>query len=176
MKRHIQVIFEALLTIFIIVDILVLALMVAGLTLGIMHRTIYNIGNYDLIIAILILIDFLTFRFRDKTKENDKKFIENNWIYIAAIIPIPFICFNIFHLFDYAYIIGLVVILRFYALYKVLRITGKEITQISFKNKIRLCYRCTFISTCNWFFPTFSWLNMVLILKFLIMKLQCGMQ
>jgi voltage-gated potassium channel len=136
MKRHIQVIFEALLTIFIIVDILVLALMVTGLTLGIMHSTVYNIGNYDLIIAILILIDFLAFRIRtDKTKDKSQ-FIKKNWVYIIAIIPITFICFNLFHLYGYVYIIGLLVILRFYALYKVLRITGKEIRKYPSKTKL----------------------------------------
>ncbi len=137
MKRHYQVIFEALLTIFIIVDILVLALMVAGLPLGIKHTTIYSMGNYDLVIAILILFDFLSFRIlTNRTNDNNSQFIKQNWVYIVAIIPIPFICFNIFHLFGYAYIIGLLVILRFYALYKVLRITGKEIRKYPSKTKL----------------------------------------
>ena len=137
MDRHYRVIFESLLTIFIIVDILVLALLVAGLPLGIKHITIYNIGNYDLIIAILILFDFLAFRIRtDKTKNNNGQFIKKNWTYIIAIIPVTFICFNIFHLFGYANIIGLLVILRFYALYKVLRMTGKEIRKYPSKTKL----------------------------------------
>jgi voltage-gated potassium channel len=136
MERHYKIIFEALLTIFIIVDILFLALMVVGLPLGIKHNTVYNIGNYDLIIAILILFDFLVFRIRtDKTKDNGQ-FIKKNWTYIIAIIPITFICFNILHLFDYAYIIGLLVILRFYALYKVLRMTGKELRKYPSKTKL----------------------------------------
>jgi voltage-gated potassium channel len=136
MKRHMQVIFEGLLTIFIIVDILFLALMVAGLPLGIKHSTIYDIGIYDLVIAVLILFDLLAFKIlTDKTKDNGQ-FIKKNWTYIIAIIPIPFICFNIFHLFGYAYIIGLLVILSFYALYKVLRMTGKEIRRYPSKTKL----------------------------------------
>ncbi len=138
MKRHTQVIYEALLTIFIIFDILLLSLMVAGLIVGIKHSTVYNIGNYDLIIAILILIDLLAFKIRtDKTNDNNKQH-NNNWAYIISIIPITFICFNLFHLFGYAYIIGLVVILRFYALYKVLRITGKDLRK--YPSKIKLDY------------------------------------
>ncbi len=136
MERHYKIIFEALLTIFIIVDILFLALMVAGLPLGIKHSTIYNIGNYDLIIAILIIFDFLVFRIRTDKTEDNGQFIKKNWTYIIAIIPITFICFNIFHLFGYAYIIGLLVILRFYALYKVLRMTGKEIRKYPSKTKL----------------------------------------
>ncbi len=136
MKRHIQVIYEALLTIFIIVDILLMALMVAGLPLGIKQSTVYNIGIYDLIIAVLILFDLLVFRIRtDKTKDNSE-FIKKNWVYIIAIIPITYICFNLFHLFGFAYVIGLLVILRFYTLYKVLRITGKEIRKYPSKTKL----------------------------------------
>ena len=137
MDRHYLIIFEALLTIFIIVDILFLALLVAGLPLGIKHSTVYNIGNFDLVIAILILFDFLAIRIQiNRTNGNKRQFIKKNWVYIIAIIPITFICFNIFHLFDYAYIIGLLVILRFYALYKVLRMTGKEIRKYPSKTKL----------------------------------------
>ncbi len=137
MERHYQVIFESMLTVFIIVDMLVMALMVSGLTLGIMHRTVYNIGNYDLIIAVLILVDFLAFRIRtDKIENTTRQFINNNWAYIVSIIPIAYICFNIFHLFGFVYIVGLIVILRFYALYRVLRITGKEIRKYPSKTKL----------------------------------------
>ncbi|MGZ7160605.1 MAG: two pore domain potassium channel family protein, partial [Methanobacterium sp.] len=137
MKRHYQVIFEAILSVLIIIDILVMGLMIAGLTEGIMLGTVYSIGTYDLIIALLILIDFIFYRIRkDKLNKNNWEFIRENWAYIVSIIPIIFICFNIFHLFGYIYIIGLIVILRFYALYKVLRITGKEVKKYPSKTKL----------------------------------------
>ncbi len=137
MDRHYQVILESLLTIFIIIDIFGLALMIAGFTVGIKPSTIYKIGTYDLIIVLLILIDFLVFRIRtDKLNNDNWQLIQKNWAYIIAIIPITFICFNIFHLFSYAYIIGLIEILRFYPLYKVLRITGKEIRKYPSKTKL----------------------------------------
>jgi voltage-gated potassium channel len=136
MKRHYQVIFEALLTVLIIVDLLLMGMMIAGLTLGIMHGTVYNIGNYDLIIALLILIDFIVFRIKTNKLNDNWQFILDNWAYILSIIPITFICFNIFHLFGYMYIIGLIVIIRFYALYKVLRITGKEVRKYPSKTKL----------------------------------------
>ena len=137
MKRHYQVIFEALLTVLIIVDLLLMGLMVAGLTVGIKSGTVYNIGNYDLIISLLILIDFIVFRIRmGKLDENIGLFIRNNWAYIVSIIPLSFICFNIFHLFSFVDIIVLIVILRFYALYKVLLMTGKEVRKYPSKTKL----------------------------------------
>ena len=137
MKRHYQVIFEALLTVLIIVDLLLMGLMIAGLTVGIKAGTVYNIGNYDLIIAVLILIDFIVFRIRrDKLDENIRLFIRNNWAYIVSIIPLSFICFHIFHLFSFVDIIVLIVILRFYALYKLLQITGREVHKYPSKTKL----------------------------------------
>ena len=64
MKRHYQVIFEAVLSVLIIIDLLLLGLMIAGFTVGIMPATIYSISNFDIVIAILILIDFIFFRIR----------------------------------------------------------------------------------------------------------------
>ena len=54
MKRHFQVIFEALLSVFIIVDLLLMSLMIAGFTVGIMPSTVYSISNYDVVVVILI--------------------------------------------------------------------------------------------------------------------------
>jgi len=137
MKRHYKVIFEAFLTALIIVDLLLMGFMIAGFIVGLKSVTVYNIGNYDLIIALLILIDFLGFRIRtNKLNNNIWQIIRNNWAYLVSIIPIIFICFNIFHLFAFAYIIGLIVLLRFYALYKVLRITGKEARKYPSKTKL----------------------------------------
>ena len=130
-------IFEALLTVLIIVDLLLMGLMVAGLNVGIKSGTVYNIGNYDFIISLLILIDFIVFRIRrGKLDENIGLFIRNNWAYIVSIIPLSFICFNIFHLFSFVDIIVLIVILRFYALYKVLLMTGKEVRKYPSKTKL----------------------------------------
>ena len=111
--------------------------MIAGLTVGIKSGTVYNIGNYDLVIALLILIDFIVFRIRmDKLNRNIGSFIRDNWAYIVSIIPLSFICFNIFHFFSFVYIIVLIIILRFYALYKLLQITGREVHKYPSKTKL----------------------------------------
>ena len=64
------------------------------------------------------------------------QFIRENWAYIVSIIPITFICFNIFQLFGYISIIGLIVIFRIYALFKVLLITGRDVRKYPSKTKL----------------------------------------
>jgi len=137
MQRHIEVIFEAILSVLIIGDLLFMGLMIAGLIVGIKTSTVYSIGSYDLIIAILILIDLIIYRNRtNKLNDNNWQFIYENWAYILSLIPITFICFNIFHLFSFVFIVGLLVIIRFYALYKVLRITGRDVSKYPSKTKL----------------------------------------
>lgn len=137
MERHTQVIFEALLTFFILLDILLMGLMIAGFSIGIQHVTIINIGNFDLTVSLLILVDLLIFRIRrNKLNENIWQIIRKNWAFIVSSIPITFICFHLFQLFGYIDIITLILILRFYALYKVLIITGKGVKKYPSKTKL----------------------------------------
>ena len=131
MKRHLKVIFKGLLSIFILIDILVLGLMTVGFIVGLKPTTIYIISNYDLAVAILILIDFI-FIIR---KENNN-WIRDNWFYIVSIVPLTFICFNIFHLFTYIAIIGLIGVFRIYTLYKVLQVTSKAVRKYPSKTKL----------------------------------------
>lgn len=132
MKRHGRVIFEGLLSFLILIDLLVLGLMTVGFIVGIMPITVYTMGNYDLAVVILILIDFL-FIIR---KDNNTGWIRNSWFYIVSIVPLIFICFNIFNLFNYVTIIGLVGIFRIYALYKVLQVTSKAVRKYPSKTKL----------------------------------------
>ncbi len=137
MKRHYQVIFEAVLSVLIIIDILFLVLMAAGFTIGIMPASIYSFSDFDIVIAVLILLDFIFFRIRkDKKNKTNWQFIRENWAYIVSIIPITFICFNVFQLFGYISIIGLIVIFRSYALFNVLLITGRHVRKYPSKTKL----------------------------------------
>jgi len=132
MKRHGTVIFEGLLSILILIDILLLGLMTVGFIAGLMPITIYSIGNYDLAVAILILIDFI-FIIR---KENNTGWIRDNWFYIVSIVPLTFICFNIFHLFNYIALIGIIGLFRIYALFNVLQVTSKAVRKYPSKTKL----------------------------------------
>jgi voltage-gated potassium channel len=111
--------------------------MTAGFTVGIMPASIYNISNFDIIVVLLILLDFIFFRIRkEKKNKTNLQFIHENWAYIVSIIPLTFICFNIFQLFGYIPIIGLMAILRIYALFKVLLITGRNVRKYPSKTKL----------------------------------------
>ncbi len=137
MKRNYQVILEAILSVFIIIDVLLLSLMILGLTVGIKNYSVDGISNFDLLIAVLILLDLIFFRIRkQKINENKIYFLRNNWAYIISIIPLNFICFNVFQLFGYSIIIGLIGIIRIYALYKVLLITGRSVRKYPSKTKL----------------------------------------
>jgi voltage-gated potassium channel len=137
MKRHYQVIFESILSVFILVDLLLMGLMIAGFIVGILHSSVLNIGMFDLTVAILILLDFIIFRFRkEKMNESNWQFIRKNWAYIVSIIPLTFISFNLLQLFGYIDIVWLILILRFFALIKVLLITGSKVREYPSKTKL----------------------------------------
>ena len=137
MKRHYQVIFEAILSILILVDLLIMSLMIGGFAVGIMHSSVLSVGRFDLIVAILILLDFVIFRVKkEKSKEGNIKFIRENWAYIVSIIPITFLSFNILQLYGFIDVLWLLVILRFYALIKVLLITGSKVREYPSKTKL----------------------------------------
>ena len=137
MQRHYQVIFESVLSVFIIIDIVIMSLMIAGFAVGIMHTSINSIGQFDLVVALLILFDFLIFRVRkDRAKGSNWQFIKENWAYLISIIPFTFLSFNVFHLFGYVDIIWVLVILRYYALIKVLLITGSKVREYPSKTKL----------------------------------------
>ncbi len=137
MKRNPQVIFEALLSVLIIVDILFLGLMTVGFTVGIQNLSIFNIGSFNLMVAFLILVDFILFRTKKrKLSKSNWQFIRNNWAYVVSIIPVAFICFNILDLFEFTIIIALIEIFRIYAIYKVLLIISREVRKYPSKTKL----------------------------------------
>lgn len=136
MKRHYQVIFETLLSVLILIELLLLILISIGFIGGIKLSSVYSFGIWDVIIGFFILFDFVFFKLIRGNNENNWMFIRNNWAYIVAGIPLFFICFNLLHLFDYKIFIGLISIIRIYALMKVLRITSREVRKYPEKTKL----------------------------------------
>lgn len=135
MDRHYKVIFEALLSILIIIELSMLVLISLGFIAEININSVYTFGIWDLIIGILILFDFVLFRIVGKN-QNNWKFIQKNWVYIIAGVPFFFICFNLLHLYEYNIIIGLIGILRIYAIIKVLQNTSQEVRKYPQKTKL----------------------------------------
>ncbi len=138
MDRHNKVIFESLLSILILIELFLLVLISIGFLAGIKSNSVYYFGNYDIIISILILFDFIFLRLRTQTNQTVSDFVRENWVYIIAIIPIFFICFNLFNLFNFKIIIGLIGLIKIYALIKVLQTTSIEIRK--YPNKTKLDY------------------------------------
>ncbi len=137
MKRHFQLILEALLSVFILVDVLLLSLMTVGFIVDIKITTIYSISILDLIVALLILLDLIFYRIKNRqTKFFSRLFFRDYWYFFLAIIPLTFICFNIFHLFNYIIIIGLIGIFRIYTLYRVLLIASSRVFKYPSKTKL----------------------------------------
>ncbi len=138
MDRHNKIIFESLLSILILIELFLLVLVSIGFLAGIKSNSVYYFGNYDIIISILILFDFIFLRLRTQINQNVSDFIRKNWIYIISIIPLFFICFNLFHLFNFKLIIASIGIIKIYALIKVLQTTSIEIRK--YPNKTKLDY------------------------------------
>lgn len=136
MDRNYKIIFEALLTILILIGILFLVLESIGFVLGIRSSFIYNFGFFDLIIGLLILVDFVIFRIVIRGSQNIWNVFKENWFFIIAGIPLFFICFNLLQLYQYEIIIGLIGIIRIYAIIKVLLITSREVRRYPKKTKL----------------------------------------
>ncbi len=136
MKRHYQVIFEAILSIMIILEIFVLVMLSIGFLAGIKSSSVYTFGFYDITIGFLILLDFVIFRTNDRANLSIKEFLEKNWAYIISIVPLFFICFNILNLYVYGLIIGIIGIVRLIALLKVLQIISVNVLQYPKKTKL----------------------------------------
>lgn len=136
MKRHYQVIFEAILSIMIILEIFLLLIVSIGFLAGLTAGSVFSFGFYDFSIGVLILLDFVVFRFRHRERLGVVGFLRQNWAYLISIFPLFFICFNIFDLYQYGLIIGIIGIVRLLALFKVLKIISGHVLQYPKKTKL----------------------------------------
>jgi voltage-gated potassium channel len=136
MKRHYQVIFEAILSIMIILEIFFLIIVSIGFLAGLKANLVFSFGFYDISIGILILLDFLVFRFRNRERLGVFEFIRENWSYLVSIFPLFFICFNLLGLYQYGLIIGIIGIIRLLALFNVLKIISVQVLQYPKKTKL----------------------------------------
>jgi voltage-gated potassium channel len=135
MDRHYKIIFEAILSILILLELLFLILISIGFVAGITSTSVYTFGIWDVAIGILIIFDLVFFRIikGDQGKEN---FLRNNWAFIIAGIPLYFISFNLLQLFDINIIIALIGIIRLFALIKVLQTTSQGVRRYPQKTKL----------------------------------------
>jgi len=136
MKRHYQVIFEAILSILIILEVFFLVIFSLGFLVGIKTSSVFSFGFYDVSIGFLILLDFVIFRIKTRKNSNILIFLKENWAFLIAVVPIFFISFNLFHLYSYGLIVGVVGIIRIIAILKVLQIISGQVLQYPKKTKL----------------------------------------
>ena len=134
MQRHFQVILEGLLSIFILIDLISLALMTIGLYVGIQPNTVYLVGIFDLIISFFVFLDLIFWRIRNN--ESKWQFLQDNWAFIISIIPLTFISFNLYQFFDLAFIIGLIGLVKICALIIVLIKSARSFRKYPSKTKL----------------------------------------
>jgi voltage-gated potassium channel len=136
MERNYKIIFEAVLSILILIGLFILILESIGFLVGIKNSSIYSYGYLDLVMSFFIFIDLVLFKIVKRDNNKLRDVFQENWFYVVACIPIFFICFNIFNLYNYTILIGLIGIIRIYALIRVLVISSQIVRQYPQKTKL----------------------------------------
>jgi len=102
--------------------------------------TLQNMGLFDLIVSIILLIVFI---WRIKaTETSPKEYFKANWSDIIVLIPIYFITFQFFGIVYPTPIIKIIIIIKIIALYWFVRKVGEEV--IKYQEKTRLVYAIAF--------------------------------
>ena len=129
MQRDFKLIFNGLLLISIVFNILILILLALDLVLN-FKPSILNIVKFDLIVSFLII--FRTF-FRLKNEKNKRQFLSRNWIDVLAVIPLAYLAILIL---PNAYLLVIVLLLvRIYALFKYM-IEIRDVIRLSRRTKL----------------------------------------
>lgn len=129
MQRNFKLIFNALLFIFILIDILILIFLTMDFVFN-LRPTMPNLILFDVLVSVLVCIN--TFFILNKQK-NAREYLSKNWTDIFAIVPLAYI---IILAFPSTYIIIILLFLvRIFALYKYL-LKIKSIIRITRKTKL----------------------------------------
>ncbi len=111
-KFNIRSIFEAIIIILIIADIVLLIL----ITFYDLNPYLTNIIiDFDLAVCVILFFDFI---YRMREEENKWAFIKKNWPDIIAMIPFDFFALRLFRLFRLVRILRLFRLVRIFALFR----------------------------------------------------------
>ena len=135
MQRNFKLIFNALLFVSIMIDILILIFLALDFALSI-KPVIISLVNFDIIVSLLIILQS-TYWIRKQ--DNKRKYLAKNWIYIPAMIPFAYLI-----LIFSPYLHYLVVILLLFRIYALLKYAMRIKDIIHITEKTRLDY-ATFI-------------------------------
>ena len=135
MQRNFKLIFNAILFLFIIIDIVILTFLTIDFALN-LKPTFPNLVLIDIMVSVLIAIN--TFYILNKQK-NARQYLSKNWLTIFAIIPLAYLIILIFP--NTYYLVILLFLVRIFSLYKYM-LKIKSI--IKFTRKTKLDY-ATFV-------------------------------
>jgi voltage-gated potassium channel len=151
MQRNFKLIFNALLFLFISVDIVILIFMTLDFALN-LKPSILGLVKFDLIVSFLIIVRTLLTLNKEKNKN---QYLTKNWMDIFAIVPLAYIVILIF---PNTYLLIIILFLvRIYALFKyILKIRAI----IKFSRKTKLDY-ATFVLLITFVFGSilFFWVE-----------------
>lgn len=129
MQRNFKVIFNALLFVSIIIDILILIFLTLDFALS-LKPTIISLVRFDVIVSILIIFQSILWI---RKQEDKKRYLAKNWINIFAMIPIAYI---VLIAFPNTYLLVIIFFLvRIYALFKY-SMKIKDIIRLTEKTKL----------------------------------------
>ena len=132
------ILWQTVLVFLVIMDIILLFLTVISPNLK--PATLQNMGLFDLVVSIILLIVFIWIIITTKTSL--KKYFMHNWSDIIALIPFYFIAFQFFGVIYPSPIIKILIIIKIIALYWFIRKVGVEV--IKYQEKTRLVYALAF--------------------------------
>jgi voltage-gated potassium channel len=125
LKRNFRLIFQVLLSVLIITDILLFAVLGVGLYLGIKSVSIVNIIFYDLFVSFFVFIEFIL---RIRIEEDKSSYIKENWTDIIAFLPLSLMGFISP---NEKYISSIIFIIKIFALINFIRKTRRIVEYTS---------------------------------------------
>ena len=129
MQRNLKLVFNALLFVSILIDILILIFMALDVVLSLKSVTM-SLVRFDVIVSILIIFQSI---YWIRQQENKKQYLRRNWINIFAMIPFAYLVIILSPTTQFLVII--LILVRIYALFKY-AIKIKDILRITEKTKL----------------------------------------
>jgi len=132
------ILWQVILVFLIVMDGILLSLTVISPNLRV--TTLHNMGLFDLIVSIILLVVFI---WRIKvSKISNSEYFKENWTDIIALIPVYFITFQFFGMDYPTIIVKILIIIKIIAMYWFARKIGEEV--IIYQAKTRLVYALAF--------------------------------
>lgn len=129
MKRNFKLIFEGLLSLFILINILILIILAIDFAFN-LKPSFLSLVKFDLLVSFLMIMDTV---FRLDKEKNKSQYLTRNWIDVLAIIPLAYLAILISP--NFYLLIILLFLVRIFALIKYLS-KLRKIRKLTRKTKL----------------------------------------